>query len=277
MKTKFSGILTLLLALVVQLSFAQEKTISGTVSDKSGLPLPGTTVLVKGTTLGTSTDFDGNYSIQANSGATLVFSFVGYKAKEVTVGASNVINVTLEEDAESLEEVVITGSASGKSIKELSFALGQVNNELLDNVPAASAGQALQGKISGLSVSPSGGQPGSDVNIQLRTANSIATGQNPLIILDGVILEGGLADINTEDIDRIEVAKGAAGASLYGSRAANGVIQIFSKRGKYSDKVNVRRHLALSGTYRRTSRAAALPALRRENAAEQAAIRHFAK
>ncbi len=231
--------LTLLLALVVQFSFAQEKTISGTVTDGSGLPLPGATVLVKGTTSGTTSDFDGKYSIKVNQGDTLVFSFVGNTTKEVTIGSSNIVNVTLTEDATSLEEVVITGSASGKSIKELSFALGQVNNELLDNVPAASAGQALQGKISGLSVSPSGGQPGSDVNIQLRTANSIATGQNPLIILDGVILEGGLADINTEDIDRIEVAKGAAGASLYGSRAANGVIQIFSKRGKYSDKVNV--------------------------------------
>ncbi len=239
MKTKFSGILTLLLAFVLQLSFAQEKTISGKVTDQNGLPLPGTTVLVKGTANGTSTDFDGNYSIKANIGETLAFSFIGYTTKEIVVNDSSTIDVVLNEDASTLEEVIITGTASGRSIKELSFALGQVNNELLDNVPATSAGQALQGKISGISVSPSGGQPGSDVNIQLRTANSISTGQNPLIILDGVILEGGLADINTEDIDRIEVAKGAAGASLYGSRAANGVIQIFSKRGKYGDKVNV--------------------------------------
>lgn len=238
MKTKFS-VLTLFLALAVQFSFAQEKTISGTVSDDSELPLPGVNIIVKNTTNGTQTDFDGNYAITASAGDVLVFTFVGMKTQEIAVGSSNTINVVMAEDAQALEEVVITGSASGKSIKELSFALGQVNNELLDNVPATSAGQALQGKISGLTISPPGGQPGSDVSIQLRTANSIATGQNPLIILDGVILEGGLADINTEDIDRIEVAKGAAGASLYGSRAANGVIQIFSKRGKYGDKVNV--------------------------------------
>tara|TARA_R110002049_G_scaffold993_3_gene7183 strand:- start:61852 stop:64944 length:3093 start_codon:yes stop_codon:yes gene_type:complete len=239
MNTKLSGILTFLLAFVVQITFAQEKTISGVVSDGSGLPLPGATVLVKGTSQGTSTDFDGNYSITANQGASLVYSFVGYTTKEVKVGASNTINLQLTEDAQALEEVVITGSASGKSMKELSFSLGQVKNELLENVPATTAASALQGKISGVAISPSGGQPGSDVSIQLRTANSLATGQDPLIILDGVILEGGLADINTEDIERIEVAKGAAGASLYGSRAANGVIQIFSKRGKYDDKINV--------------------------------------
>ena len=238
MKPKFKMILTLFMALIVQLTFAQEKTISGTVSDENGLPLIGATVVISGTSSGTTTDFDGKYMLNANTGDVLNFSYVGYSDQNKTVGAASIINLSLQPD-NTLDEVVVTGSATGKSIKELSFALGTVKNELLENVPAASAGQALQGKISGLSVSPSGGQPGSDVNIQLRTANSIATGQNPLIILDGVILEGGLADINTEDIDRIEVAKGAAGASLYGSRAANGVIQIFSKRGKYSDKVNI--------------------------------------
>jgi len=226
------------MALIVQVTFAQQKTVSGTVSDENGLPLIGATVVISGTSNGTTTDFDGKFMITASTGDVLNFSYVGYSDQNITVGASNTIDATLQPD-NSLDEVVVTGSASGKSIKELSFALGKVNKELLDNVPAASAGQALQGKISGVSVSPSGGQPGSDVSIQLRTANSLATGQNPLIILDGVILEGGLADINTEDIDRIEVAKGAAGASLYGSRAANGVIQIFSKRGKYGDKVNV--------------------------------------
>ena len=239
MKTKFSGMLSLLLALAVQLTFAQEKTISGTVSDGSGLPLPGATVVVKGTTTGTSTDFDGKYSITANQGDTLVFSFVGYTTEEIVIGASSTINLILQSDTQALEEVIITGSAKGKSIKELSFSIGQVKNELLENVPANTAAAALQGKISGVTISSPGGQPGNDVSIQLRTANSIATGQDPLIIVDGVILEGGLADINTEDIDRIEVAKGAAGASLYGSRAANGVIQIFTKRGKGTNKVNV--------------------------------------
>lgn len=238
MKTKFSRMLTLILAFVVQLTLAQEKTVSGIVSDENSLPLPGATIIVQGTTNGTSSDFDGNYSITANTGDVLVYSFVGYATKLITVGASNTINVSLDAD-NALDEVVVIGSASGKSTKELSFSIGQVKNELLENVPATNIAGALQGKISGISVSPTGGQPGSDVSIQLRTANSLATGQQPLIIVDGVILEGGLSDINTEDVERIEVAKGAAGASLYGSRASNGVIQIFTKRGKGNDKVSV--------------------------------------
>ncbi len=238
MKTKFSRMLTLILAFVVQLTLAQEKTVSGIVSDDNNLPLPGATVIIQGTSNGTSSDFDGNYSITANTGDVLVYSFVGYATQLVTVGASNTINVSLKAD-NALEEVVVIGSASGKSAKELSFSIGQVKNELLENVPATNIAGALQGKISGVSVSPTGGQPGSDVSIQLRTANSLATGQQPLIIVDGVILEGGLSDINTEDVERIEVAKGAAGASLYGSRASNGVIQIFTKRGKGNDKVSV--------------------------------------
>ncbi len=239
MKTSFSAMLTLFLVLTVQFTIAQNRTISGTVSDESNLPLPGATVLVKGSKSGTSSDFDGKYSIIANQGDILVFSFVGYRATEITIGTSNTVNVAMESDTETLEEVIVTGTAKGKSIKELSFAIGQVKNELLENVPANTAAGALQGKISGITISSSGGQPGNNVSIQLRTANSIATGQDPLIILDGVILEGGLADINTEDIDRMEVVKGAAGASLYGSRAANGVIQIFSKRGKGTEKINV--------------------------------------
>jgi len=158
MKTKFTMMLTLFMALIVQISFAQQKTISGTVSDENGLPLIGTTVLVVGTSSGTTTDFDGNYSIRAKTGDVLSYSYVGYATQNITVGASSTINLALQPD-NTLDEVVVTGSASGKSIKELSFALGTVNNELLDNVPAASAGQALQGKVSGVSVSPSGGQP----------------------------------------------------------------------------------------------------------------------
>ncbi|SNZ01497.1 SusC/RagA family TonB-linked outer membrane protein [Flagellimonas pacifica] len=218
---------------------SQEKTITGTILDQTGTPLPGVNIIVQGTANGTQSDFDGNYAITASIGQTLVFTYLGQRTTQREVGAQNVINVQMEEDAQALEEVVVTGSASGKSLKELSFALGQVKNELLENVPATSAAAALQGKVSGVSISSPGGQPGSNVSIQLRTANSLSTGQDPLVIVDGVILEGGLADINTEDIDRIEIAKGAAGASLYGSRAANGVIQIFTKRGKGNNKINV--------------------------------------
>jgi TonB-linked SusC/RagA family outer membrane protein len=219
--------------------FAQENVVSGIVSDNSGV-LPGVSIIIKNTNTGVQTNFDGKYTISARRGDILVFQFLGYKIVEKAVGNSNSINVIMIEDRSVLDEIIVTGSAKGKSIKELTFSIGQVNKGLLENVPSTSgAAAALQGKISGVSISPSGGNPGGEVAIQLRTANSIATGQKPLIIVDGIILEGGLADVNTEDIERIEVAKGAAGASLYGSRAANGVIQIFTKRGKNNNKVNV--------------------------------------
>ncbi|WNH08079.1 carboxypeptidase-like regulatory domain-containing protein [Thalassobellus suaedae] len=153
MKTKFSGILTLLLAFVVQLTFAQEKTISGTVSDGSGLPLPGATVLIKGTTTGTSTDFDGKYSIKANTGATLVFSFVGYTTKEIAIGSSNTINVTMAEDAESLEEVVVTALGLSKQKRTLGYAISEVDGDDINKAQAVNPMTALQGKITGVDIS----------------------------------------------------------------------------------------------------------------------------
>jgi TonB-linked SusC/RagA family outer membrane protein len=156
------------------------------------------------------------------------------KTQEVAALSTN-LKVTLQDDSVELEGVVVTGTAKGKNIKEMTYSIGQVNAATIEKVPASDALTALQGKVAGLKINSTSGEPGSDVSVLLRSANSLSTGQKPLIILDGVILEGGLADINTLDIDRIEVVKGAAGASLYGSRAASGVIQIFSKRGKGLD------------------------------------------
>ncbi len=231
MKLKFNGFLVLFAVLMAQITFAQERVVTGVVSDNSGLPLPGVSVLVKGTQASAQTDFDGKYAIKATPSQVLVFSFIGMKTQEVTASSSQ-INIKLSDDAVELESVVVTGTAKGKSIKEMTYSIGQVNSSTLEKVPAMDAISALQGKVSGLKINSSSGEPGSDVAVQLRSANSLSTGQKPLIILDGVILEGGMSDINTQDIERIEVVKGAAGASLYGSRAASGVIQIFSKRGK---------------------------------------------
>ncbi|MFD0989892.1 SusC/RagA family TonB-linked outer membrane protein [Mariniflexile jejuense] len=254
MKTKFSGILTLLLAFVVQLTFAQEKTISGTVSDGSGLPLPGATVLVKGTASGTSTDFDGKYSIKAKQGETLVISFVGYTTKETKVGSSNLINVTLSEDAQSLEEVVITAFGTQRQARSLSYAATKVTSEELTEVSTGNPLQSLSGKVAGVDIS-SPAQPGASTKVIFRGISSITGSNSPLYIIDGSpILDtnrssigstssfdagSGLNDIDPNNIESINFLKGAAATSLYGSRGANGVIVINTKRGKNKLKVNV--------------------------------------
>jgi TonB-linked SusC/RagA family outer membrane protein len=214
--------------------FAQEKTISGTVSDGSGLPLPGATVLVKGTASGTSSDFDGKYSIKANQGATIIISFVGYKTKEARVGTSSTINVTLSEDAAALEEVVVvaygtssleafTGSASVVGAKELA----------LRNVTSPIA--AIEGKATGVQFTSASGQPGSSPGIVIRGVGTLNGNSNPLFIVDGMQYEGDLNTINQEDIASFTILKDAASTSLYGSRAANGVILITTKSGSKGD------------------------------------------
>ena len=230
MKTKFKGILTVLLALVVQITFAQEKSISGTVSDSSGT-LIGVSVVVKGTSSGTETNFDGKYSIQAKTGDILSFSYLGYKTSEKTVGSSNNINVTLEEDASLLDEIIITGVAGPTSKKKLSVTVNSVSSKDIEDAPPTSAASILQGKVAGVTVTNLG-QPGAGATIQLRGATNLFGGQSPLILIDGVIVEGTLADINTSDIASFEIVKGASASALYGSRAGNGVIVITSKRGK---------------------------------------------
>jgi len=234
MKTKFSGILTLLLALAVQLTFAQEKTISGTVTDASGLPLPGATVLLKGTTSGTSTDFDGKYAIKANQGATLVFSFVGYITKEIVVGTSNNINTSMQEDSTALEEIIIVGY--GTSTKQ-SFAgtAKTVQSENLEIKNVSNLSQALSGEIAGVTVINTSGQPGTVATIRIRGYGSVNGNRDPLYVVDGVPFNGSINSINPADIKSTTVLKDATATAIYGSRGANGVILITTKSGSASD------------------------------------------
>ncbi|GAA4293405.1 SusC/RagA family TonB-linked outer membrane protein [Aestuariibaculum suncheonense] len=249
MKTKFSGILTLLIAFIVQLTFAQEKTISGKITDPTGMPLPGATVLIKGTSTGTSSDFDGNYSITANQGQTLVFSYVGYSNQELKIGTSNTIDVKLSESAESLEEVVVTALGISREKKSLGYAIQEVNSEELNKSQQTDVVSSLAGRVSGVQLTSSSNMGGSK-RIVIRGASSFFGENQPLIVLDGLPLDnsnfnddatqegsGGfdygntLNDINPDDIESISVLKGTA-AALYGSRAANGVIIINTKKGK---------------------------------------------
>ncbi len=249
MKTKLSGILTLFLALIVQVSFAQEKTISGTVTDQDGLPLPGVNILVEGTTTGTQTDFDGLYTINAEAGQVLVFSYIGQKNARMTVGASSTINVQMEESAQALEEVIVTGQGSGIERRKLSTTVDVLSETEIEKLPSNQIDQMLQSTAPSAQIRMSSGQPGTASIIRTRGPISAASSSTPVIIVDGIRVDnlnsspelgldtGGadmsaLADIPTESIERIEYIKGGAATTLYGADAANGVIQIITKKGK---------------------------------------------
>lgn len=238
--------MTMSLALVAFTGWAQ-KTVTGTVFDDAGLPLPGATIIEQGTSNGTTTDFDGNFSLQAADDASLVISYVGYAEQTVSVAGQDSIVVTLSADNE-LDEVVLTGVAGKTDTRKVSFAVGKVGEELIQQTPGVNPANALRSKVSGVTVVQGSGLPGTASAIRIRGASSISGSQAPLIIVDGVILEGTLADINSEDIQNMEVLKGSAASSLYGSRAANGVIQIFTKRGSssFGTSVKVRSEYGIS-------------------------------
>lgn len=222
---------------VVNLAFAQSRTITGTVTGATdGEPLPAVSVQLKGTTTGAVTDFNGKYSITVpQDGGVLVFSFIGLTTQEVTIGNQSVIDVQMSENLQELEEIVVTGVAAATPAKKLTFSVGSADEKVLQQAPASDAGSALVGKVAGVRVQPSN-VPGSGPAIQLRGATSLRGGSGPLIVVDGMLIEGTLANINLQDVERMEVLKGASAATLFGSRAANGVIQIFTKRG---DKLQV--------------------------------------
>ena len=205
--------------------------ISGSVTDNSGTPLAGVSITVKGTSTGTKTADDGRFSVSVDRGATLVVTYVGFITQEITVNESRELGIVLQESDVSLDEVIVTGVAAGTPKTKLGFSIEKVSSERLSKVPAVDAATALQGKVAGVRVTRSSGAPGSEVDVQLRGVKMIFGSSNPLYIIDGVLTENGLADINAEDIESIEVLKGAAASSLYGSRAANGVVSIMTKRG----------------------------------------------
>ena len=256
MKTKFSGILTLLLAFVVQISFAQEKTISGTITDQSGLPLPGVNIIVKGTTNGTQSDFDGNYSINASTGDVLTYTYVGQKTVERTVGAANTINITMEEDAAVLDEVVVTALGIKREEKTLGYSAQGLKGDAMTEARESNISNALSGKIAGVQVTGTSGSVGASSRIVLRGASSITGNNEPLYVVDGVPIDNsaaggnagafggvdipnGASDINPDDIESVQVLKGPNAAALYGLRAGNGVIVITTKKGSANKKFGV--------------------------------------
>ncbi|MEP0214077.1 MAG: TonB-dependent receptor [Cellulophaga sp.] len=238
MRTKVTWILTPLLVLLMSFSYGQEKTITGSVTDHEGLALPGVTVLIVGTTTGTQTDFDGNYTIKAKVGQVLRYSYVGQKTAERKVGASSTISLQMEEDAEALDEVVVVayGSQKKKSIVGSVTSLGveEIGNQQLTTVTSA-----IQGTVAGVNVITSGGQPGSNPTIRIRGVGSINASADPLIILDGVPFNGNINSISGDQIESMNILKDASSTALYGSRAANGVVLITTKKGSYNSESKI--------------------------------------
>ncbi|WP_322549567.1 TonB-dependent receptor [Flavobacterium psychraquaticum] len=239
MRSKFKWIFTLLVAFTMQFSFAQQKTVKGVVSDEAGT-IAGATVIVKGTTRGVTTDFDGIYTINAKKGDVLVFSYLGFTTKSIVVGDSDKINVSLESDVTVLKDVVLTGYQVQSKAKTTS-AITTVNVEELEERAQASVIQNLQGMVAGLNIATGSGQPGSDSTILLRGVGSLNGNIEPLIIVDGMpVDEDGFRSISQNDIVSTSVLRDAAATSIYGNRGANGVIVIETRRGKFEQELEIK-------------------------------------
>lgn len=207
---------------------AQNITITGTVTDEQNQPLPGANVLVEGTTTGAQTDFDGNYSIAAPSNGKLVISFIGYVTQTVSINGQNSINVSLTEDASQLDEVVIVGYGT-QAKSDLTGSVGVVASEEIEKYTYSDATQALQGRMAGVNVTTGGGAPGANSIVTIRGSGTLSDA-GPLYVIDGM-LTGNMNSINPADIESISVLKDASASAIYGSRAANGVIIVTTKKG----------------------------------------------
>jgi TonB-linked SusC/RagA family outer membrane protein len=252
MKNTFTRILLYSsLCIFVQLSLpdfaiAQSSTVSGTISDEDGGALPGVNVLVKGTTTGAITDIDGNYRISVpDQDATLIFSYIGYLSQEVPLNGRTTVNISLAEDVQSLEEVVVVGYGTKKKIN-LTGAVSVAGKEDLENRPVANVQQALQGVVSNLVIQPNaaGGEPGSDMNMSIRGLSTFEGSNAPFVLVDGIPMS--INDIDPNDIESISVLKDVASTSIYGARAAYGVILITTKEGSKGSRISYSTNYAWS-------------------------------
>lgn len=261
------SLLFLLFFCAAVMARAQSKTVSGKVSAPDNDALPGVNVLVKGTNIGTATKADGTYQVNVPAkGGTLVFSFIGYKSKEVEIGTQTTLNVSLEADLVNLSEVVVTANAIVREKKELGYAVSTVNGVELTKARDPNLLNSLAGKVAGVRISQQSGTVGGSSRVMIRGANSISSASEPLFVVDGIpisnssfnnsetdIVTGGVdvgnraGDLNPDDIESMTVLKGAAASALYGSRARNGVIVITTKRGKVGAK---KMNITVNSSYR---------------------------
>ena len=241
----FKQLLFVILLLCVAFGYAQQITVKGTVKDGSGQPLMGASVLVKGTSHGTATDFNGNFELKVDKGVTLVVSSVGYKSREVAAKAGT-MNIVLQEDVQQLGDVVVIGYGAVRK-KDLTGSVNLVTDKDFNKAPAVNADQLIQGKIAGVQMTSASGAPGEGQTIRIRGNGSLSLTSNPLIVIDGVPMnDGGVGgsrsifnSINPEDIESMTVLKDASSTAIFGSRAANGVIMITTKKGKANQDLKI--------------------------------------
>jgi TonB-linked SusC/RagA family outer membrane protein len=212
-------------------AFAQEKVVSGTVTDLNGIPLPGVNVIVKGTSVGTQTNFDGEFTLQASLGDIFVFSFIGTKTIEQLVGQENNYDIVMEQSSSRLDEIVVVGYGTQKK-SDVTGALVSVSAEDITSRPVDNAIEAMQGKAAGVDIT-SNERPGQVGSITIRGVRSLSASNSPLYVLDGIpLITGGISNINPYDIESIDILKDASATAIYGSRGANGVVIVTTKRGK---------------------------------------------
>ena len=268
MKTKLNGFLTLFLALLVQISFAQERMVSGVVTDNGGLPIPAVNVLIKGTSEGTQTDFDGKYSIKVSTSQTLIFSFVGMKSREV-IASSTSLNVKMDDNSVELEGVVVTSQGIKREKKSLGYAVSEVKSKDLEQRADGDLARVLSGKASGVNIIAQSGLSGSGTNVVIRGLKSFSGSNQALFVVDGVpfstdtnssgrqgdrndFVNGNngssrFLDLDPNNIESVSVLKGLAAANLYGSEGRNGVILITTKSGS-SKKVQSKNEVSISSS-----------------------------
>nr|WP_321376364.1 TonB-dependent receptor plug domain-containing protein [uncultured Bacteroides sp.] len=213
-------------------ALAQNITVKGVVKDISGEPLLGVNVRQVGTTTGTVTDIEGNYSLQVKKDAKLLFSFVGFVNQTINVDGRNTINVTLKEDSKTLEEVVVVGYGTAKK-SDVTGSIASINEKTLKEVPVSNVAQSMQGRIAGVQIQQTSTRPGSTSQIRIRGTRSLSATNDPLIIVDGIPFGGSLNDIAPDDIKSVDILKDASATAIYGSRGANGVILVTTNRGNY--------------------------------------------
>ncbi|MDI1316557.1 SusC/RagA family TonB-linked outer membrane protein [Flavobacterium sp.] len=240
MRSKFKWIFTLLLALSMQFSFAQEKTVTGVISDKSG-PLPGANVIVKGTNRSAQADFDGKFSIKAKQGEVLVVSFVGMKDARVTVSAANTVNVVLQPDSLLLNEVVVQGYGKTETRARTIGAVQTVSSKTIANRPNVNVLQSLQGQLAGTNIAMGSGQPGTNkIDVIIRGESSLNASTDPLYVIDGIPLtQAFFRNLNPNDVESVTVLKDASATAVYGNRGTNGVILITTKRAGYEESLGI--------------------------------------